>query len=229
MYYFVGILVGLNGLVRGISVVFPVLWVAHLLINRASWKKAAHIGLLITVGMLTVLFPYGIRNYIVSDEFHMTSTNSSINFWMGNNELATGGYINPSLKEPPDPNDPYSGDKIARKEAWQYIRDNLDEVGILFVIKLRNLYLADGIDTPFWVFRDDAFQGVDKPGVIDRVDMVEMSTDLANAYYRFLLVLGVGFLVAVGAGHPGIREQGRRSAMLVLTLMATTGIHLVFI
>lgn len=55
--------------------------------DRARWLAAFALGLVV------VLLPVGVRNYVVGDTFALTTSQMGTNFYMGNSEEATGLYV----------------------------------------------------------------------------------------------------------------------------------------
>ncbi len=50
---------------------------------------------LVLTGVLIVLTPVAVRNYVVSRDFVLVTSNGGLNFYVGNSEKATGGYVRP--------------------------------------------------------------------------------------------------------------------------------------
>jgi len=85
-----GLTIGLSALARPLVLIFiPFLMLAQLLNGRKDWLKRSFVIMLATV---VILFPIGIRNLIVGEEFVMTSSSGGMNFYVGNNAEATGIY-----------------------------------------------------------------------------------------------------------------------------------------
>ena len=51
--------------------------------------------LLLILSAAAVISPWTLRNYRVHGEWILISSNGGINFWIGNNEQATGEFIEP--------------------------------------------------------------------------------------------------------------------------------------
>jgi len=80
-----------------------------------------------SLGTVVVVFPWTLRNYIYFGKFIPVSTNGGLNFWMGNNPSAYGGYMFP--KDETNPLYPLTGNEleIDRKGyelGFQFIRQN---------------------------------------------------------------------------------------------------------
>ncbi len=64
---------------------------------QEGWKPGLRRVLLLTVGVLALVLPATIHNAAAADEFVPVTANGGINLYIGNNELATGEYVNPPL------------------------------------------------------------------------------------------------------------------------------------
>lgn len=92
--FLVGLVIGFSSLCRasdmlllivaGISIMQPALKLSYRL-KRLSF---------LMLGFCFVIIPVTVRNYVVSDEFVLITSNGGINFYIGNNEKATGLYNN---------------------------------------------------------------------------------------------------------------------------------------
>jgi 4-amino-4-deoxy-L-arabinose transferase-like glycosyltransferase len=77
-------------------------------------------GVVMVAALVAVLLPWSLRNQRELGDFVLISTNGGVNFWMGNNPDAWGGYMSPPARheyasEP-------ERDRGLRAEALAYIR-----------------------------------------------------------------------------------------------------------
>jgi tetratricopeptide (TPR) repeat protein len=92
-----GVLLGLAGLGKPNVLVFApfaVLWIFTGFRRRfhfRRWPEAA----LFTLGCVAAVAPITARNYAVSHDFVLVSSNAGVNFYIGNNERAEGIYVLP--------------------------------------------------------------------------------------------------------------------------------------
>jgi len=85
-----GIVIGLSTLARPLVLIFlPFLFFAFFMRQRQNWIKRSA---LVTVAVIVLLIPVGIRNLIVGEEFTLTTSSAGMNFYLGNNSDATGLY-----------------------------------------------------------------------------------------------------------------------------------------
>jgi len=94
-----GVLIGIAVLIRATALVLPA---AILLYNRARkvpWSLNIRDVALISATLLLVVSPWILRNYSTFNRFALTS-NSGVNFWMGNHPGASGAYSYPKTDNP---------------------------------------------------------------------------------------------------------------------------------
>ncbi len=88
-----GVLIGAGALLRPNVLLLGViagLWLTGVLWRRSAVRRwPAAVGLLV-LGTLLPIAPVTVRNWRVSGDFVLISTNGAINLWVGNNELADG-------------------------------------------------------------------------------------------------------------------------------------------
>ncbi len=58
---------------------------------RAGARAAA----LVLLGVLVVIVPVTVRNYVVARDFVIVTSNGGLNFYIGNSEIASGSYVRP--------------------------------------------------------------------------------------------------------------------------------------
>jgi len=65
----------------------------------AGWawreRRAVAAAALVLAGLVAVVAPVTVRNYAVSRDFVAITSNGGINFYVGNSEVSTGGYVKP--------------------------------------------------------------------------------------------------------------------------------------
>jgi tetratricopeptide (TPR) repeat protein len=88
-----GLSLGLLTLLRGnVRLLLPFV-LAWALLLRPRGAPAARRALLVAAGIAAAILPFTIRNYLVSGTWVLTTSHGGINFYMGNNALATGRYV----------------------------------------------------------------------------------------------------------------------------------------
>lgn len=88
-----GVLWGLSILTKPVPLAFlPFMLVWEIIQDPQRLRRAiARMALYTTVGFLIIL-PWTMRNYVVFHEFILVNTNGGIDFELGNNPIATGGF-----------------------------------------------------------------------------------------------------------------------------------------
>lgn len=187
-----GMCIGLSALGRGNILLFaPVLalWVFLGLWKKMErpgllerlkeqWRPGFKRALLLTGGVLLFVAPATIHNAVVGEEFVLTTANGGINFYIGNNELATGEYVNPGwidVKYDPGGRAYVQGQLGERvsygrasrwwsEQAWEWIGDNpgrwlgLTATKALFfvhrheIMQVANIHVILGRETPALFF-----------------------------------------------------------------------------
>ncbi|MDD5681488.1 MAG: tetratricopeptide repeat protein [Candidatus Omnitrophica bacterium] len=90
-----GLVFGLSALITPFIVLFLlflILWLFYLRRKYTAGKNAINL-LLICAGMMAVLLPFSVRNYVVEKRFSPFPASGGIHFYMGNNPEATGTRI----------------------------------------------------------------------------------------------------------------------------------------
>jgi len=96
LYALAGVSLGLAGIGKATALAFaPVaaLWI-WLAWRRGREGKARAVALF-ALGVLLVVVPVTVRNLVVADDFVLVTSNGGLNFYIGNSEISTGGYVKP--------------------------------------------------------------------------------------------------------------------------------------
>ena len=81
---------------------------------RAGARAAA----LVLLGVLVVIVPVTVRNYVVARDFVIVTSNGGLNFYIGNSEIASGSYVRP---EGLDIVEDADGERIAEEDLGPYL------------------------------------------------------------------------------------------------------------
>jgi len=74
------------------------LWVWR---EREGWtRRGARGAAIVILGAAAVVSPVAIRNYAVSGDLVAITSNGGVNFYIGNSEIANGGYVRPDGSDP---------------------------------------------------------------------------------------------------------------------------------
>lgn len=132
---------------------FPVIWAFLIARSEPAGRRALRAGLVLA-GILLILAPVSLRNYLVGGELVLTTSQGGANFYIGNNELADGLYVDlPFVR--PDPvfeasdfkaeAERRAGRKLTFsqvssfwfREAFKWIADNPEKAARLWAHKAR--------------------------------------------------------------------------------------------
>ncbi|HID28704.1 MAG TPA: glycosyltransferase family 39 protein, partial [Desulfobacterales bacterium] len=187
-----GLSLGLAALTRAtalavLPVIFAWLWLRS---KNATWHGVIKPFILVLLAAFLVILPWTIRNYLVHREFILISSNGGLNFWIGNNEKATGEYAFPSGTDPELFTRALSlseaqMDRLYYQEAFGFIRDHSRQ--FLGLLVRKTLY--------FWLFRPNI--GSNYP---DAGNAVALAKALYVFSYILLLPLGaLGIILSLGS------------------------------
>jgi 4-amino-4-deoxy-L-arabinose transferase-like glycosyltransferase len=189
---FAGLFWGLTAYIRPVILLVPL---ALALVDLAHGPRrfaiaAFHAGVSILLIVLVTL-PWSIRNHQVFGELVMVSSNFGPNFWMGNNPLSDGGYMDL-------PSEVADMDEIERSDyltelAKEYIWNNPAEAIQLMGKKLVKLHARETIGV---VWNES---GLHRLAGDDGVLVAKL---LATAYWYCLVFIGLAgiFILAWKAG-----------------------------
>ncbi|GAB4291579.1 MAG: tetratricopeptide repeat protein [Ignavibacteriaceae bacterium] len=97
-WLFSGIILGISALFRANILLLIVFLLPYVLLKNEfnpSVKVRLKMGLLFLTGVSLIILPVSLRNYIVENDFVLITSNGGINFYLGNNQNATGVYNTP--------------------------------------------------------------------------------------------------------------------------------------
>lgn len=150
----IGIMTGILALIKPYMLIYQfVILILDFIINR-DVRRSVKRFIIANVVMALVICPWMIRNYTVFKEFIPVSTNGGYNLYINNNPYANGAWQDP-FKFPGSPLAAYKNstndfwdevkvDKLGKKLAFQWIRENPLQFLRLGLIKLyRTFILAD--------------------------------------------------------------------------------------
>lgn len=186
-----GLSLGLTALTRAtVLAVLPIIFVSLWLRSKNSiWREAIKPFILVVLAAFLVVLPWTVRNYLVHREFILISSNGGLNFWIGNNEKATGEYAFPSGTDPELFTRSLSlseaqMDRLYYREAFGFIHDHPRQ--FLGLLTRKTLY--------FWLFRPNI--GSNYP---DAGKAVALAKALYVLSYVLLLPLAaLGIILSLG-------------------------------
>lgn len=121
---FAGLTMGACILVQPSTILFPSVFLVFELCSRARPLDAGRRMALLALGIILVVSPWTIRNYIVLDAFVPVGTAGGFSLLVGNNPKATGGYVKVEKQKGEFPTNEVAAGKFAKEKAIQWIKSN---------------------------------------------------------------------------------------------------------
>lgn len=120
----VGLFVGLGTLLRTTTLLLPILVFAHRWIAGTGMKSNVRRFLVVGFIAALVVSPWIERNYRTFNRVSLTS-NSGVNFWMGNHPGASGSYSFPLVNNPlRNVEQEFERSDLGFQLAWKFIRQS---------------------------------------------------------------------------------------------------------
>ncbi|MCJ7689998.1 MAG: glycosyltransferase family 39 protein, partial [Clostridiaceae bacterium] len=97
-WFLIGILLGVSALFRANILLFGIFLFPYIFLSKkicATIKSRMKLVLILYAGILLVILPVTLRNYVVGNDLVLLTSNGGINFYLGNNTNATGIYNTP--------------------------------------------------------------------------------------------------------------------------------------
>ncbi|MDI3258097.1 MAG: glycosyltransferase family 39 protein, partial [Kyrpidia sp.] len=185
-----GLLLGAATLTRATTLALPAGALVFYWLFGRKFLRAVAATAIFVAGMILVVAPMTIRNYMIFHALIPVSTNGGINLWMANNPHATGEYYWPEDPKQ-NPLAPYLGNEVAADReatrlAIEFIRDHPRQFLYLLRVKFDKFY---DNDTNAFVFSlTPAYPPLPGPTMV-RI------TDIADRYYHILKAVA---LVGIG-------------------------------
>lgn len=180
--FITGVLYGLLLMISPSFVLMCPVVLAAPYILRKSVPRLYLMGLII--GVVVVLTPWVVRNYLVFDRLVILSSNAGKTFILGNSENSKpneGESVDVSkyTKEIQDKGlDEIDGDKYYKEKAFEWIKNHPKDASILYMRKLLN----------YFNFRNDLATRTEQSLLRDIVMFVTYYAILLFALFRFCLI-----------------------------------------
>lgn len=207
-----GLLFGFCALTQPSSLLVPFLVIGADLLLRTSWRRAMLSLVWLLAGMVLVVAPWTIRNYLVLGEFVPISTNAAMTMYAGNHASAlgnaadTGGYVTPPLLLDWRAHNELERARFYRDAAQEWIDDNPLGFAQLTAKRLE-LILGDDSDGVYRTLR---------------LGLGEQST----VYFLLKLLSNAFWLLVIVAALPALIS--RRTAQAAPRALALTGVVLLY-
>jgi 4-amino-4-deoxy-L-arabinose transferase-like glycosyltransferase len=142
----VGLCTGAAALTRSTGLMLlPLLLLLHWLLRGHTHRRALLAwGVMLVIGTGAVVLPWATRNYVQFGRIIPISTNGGVNFWIGNNPHASGGFVFPRDAEqnPLQPliGDEHAVDRTGYRLGLEFVRAQPDKALALLPAKVFYLY-----------------------------------------------------------------------------------------
>lgn len=212
-----GALVGFASLVRSHALLLlPLLYIYVLIVVGAKRETLVKLSLLTVCAFLIVL-PWMLRNAKVFGRPALLSTNSGVNFWIGNNERAYGSYFMELPPDSPVARAQARGELAASDAGWQagrkFIIENPRRFLLLGAYKLYYLYAKETTTAVDWNYVKAARERTE-----DERCVVAYLTQ--GAYLLLCLFAAIGIVM--------VNKKNLLQKLFILVVVGWTGIHILF-
>jgi 4-amino-4-deoxy-L-arabinose transferase-like glycosyltransferase len=217
-----GALAGATALAAPVALVLPAAALGADLFRRVGLKKAFTRAAVCAAVAALAVAPWAARNRRVFDAVVPISTNGGVNLWIGNNPKATGAYNYPTARTNPlymTP-DELERDRVGRRLAWYFIRNERAQFLLLAVPKFVHTYGSD----------ISAFQleGIAR-GIEPAISARALAARLSQSYYALIWVGFVLGLLKLKRRMFAASPEGRTPlAALLVWPAALTLVYMVF-
>jgi tetratricopeptide (TPR) repeat protein len=173
-------------------------------------RRLAATGLFL-LGIAVAVAPVTVRNYVVSKDLVPITSNGGLNFYIGNSEISTGGYVKPEgLDIVTDPD----GASIAEREVGRELKPS--EVSAYWYARARRFIASNPGAWLKLLVRKLSF-------VMSSYELPQLENYYFQKRYSSLLSLPLpGFAVLAPLGLVGLAISLRRRRSLLLSLFFLT-------
>jgi len=180
------------------------------------WREGLRPAALFALGVAVVIAPITLRNYAVSRDLVFVTSNGGLNFYIGNSEISTGGYVKPEgldIVEDPD------GEAIAEAAARRDLRPS--EVSAYWYSRARSFIAANPRSWLALLVRKLSF-------TLSSYELPQLENYYFQRRYSSLLSMPLaGFAVVGPLGIVGLAAAFRRRRARLLIVFA--GVYVVTI
>ncbi|MBI3004383.1 MAG: glycosyltransferase family 39 protein [Ignavibacteriales bacterium] len=215
-----GVLIGIAVLIRATALVVPlaIVFYRHLSGTRLSVNARGFAFMSITIFL--VVSPWLVRNYVEFERFAVTS-NTGVNFWMGNHDGASGGYSFPTQDNPlAEITDDFERSNFGLKLGFAFIVSHPFDFAVLVCKKFAHFFSTD-----YWLLMTVEY----KPEWRLYPNAASVFAELtpwkvAVVHFPFVVILFLGSYGLIFHGKDGKAAILFLSSVIVLWLL----VHLVF-
>lgn len=209
-FLIIGIFSGIASLIRPVALSLPVIFLIYFLINKKKTMEIIKHFSLILAGIIIILLPWMIRNYCVFKEVIPVSTNGGVNFFIGNNEHATGRYSIQCSRNIP-------GKTELERNSLGYSK------GLEFILKNPGKFFVNGLKKIYFLYGGEMISlNWSFATVYEKENIRILAIYITQATYLLLLFATIIGLIT------WIRNYDPRFLLFVMIIILWTLIHFMF-
>ena len=209
-----GLVLGYTVLTQPSTLLFPALFMVFEVARGGGLRPAAARLVLLCCGMIAVVSPWTVRNWVVLGAFIPVSVTGGVSLYMGNNDAATGGYVS-SITEELAALDEVSANRVASERARAWIVQHPRQFAFL-ALKKQILFLGDDSGGAYSTLR----QGLKIEG-----PRYLAFKALSNAFW---LVILLGLTLSLWQRRSTSGSHDPRLLLLMLPFVYFLALHSVF-
>lgn len=204
-----GILWGLGALTRPEGLLYLiVVLVVGISINRKERALSIRRSALVLGLALITIAPWTVRNTIVHKHLVVLTTNSGVNFWIGNHPKSKGGYYFPETDNPLADTSlsEVARDRLGYREGFRLILSH--PLSFLRNLGLKSAIITSPLPSPIWA-------EISMPGVIKNIGYVFFAL-----WFELLFIFGIAGMIF---------SAGRYFKMLVWLLTSGFLLYVIYV
>ncbi len=199
-----GLIVGCGSLIKPIFILAPLCLFIWMILKKTALKETILTISIVSVVAVLTISPWLIRNMLVFNK-PLLSSNGGINFWIGNNADATGGFRFQSANNPFDSiSNEMDRDRIGYQLGLKFIKEHPIKVIALLPKKLAYLFSSESPYIISLINRVPHSPSI-KYSTLYRETPVILHI-IINIHYLFFMIMGiVGFHFLSINNHHGFQ------------------------
>lgn len=241
-YTLIGVIIGLTALVKPYFLAYPLVIVAVKWIQSKDWKQLIICTLLLSLGMIAVVLPWTVRNYIKYNLVIPVSYNGGYNIYLNNNSDNLYGKYMPiknirateEFKQKIlDTGSTYGSisayaEGIYKDAAINWIVNNPDKFMMLGLLRLKNTFFGSPSDVFIWTMSGIQYSDMSSDGKL----LYQFALSYAQIVTYVLSAAGMLYVVLnakrVVKGTFQELELSNLTLIPIANILFFTGIFFVF-
>ncbi|MDI6766969.1 MAG: hypothetical protein QME52_09125 [Bacteroidota bacterium] len=213
-------IVGYGSLIKPFFILAPISLIIWMILNKTALKEIISTISIVSIVTALTISPWLIRNISVFNEPKLSS-NGGINFWIGNNADATGGFRFQSANNPIDSiSNEMDRDRIGYQLGVKFIKEQPIKAITLLPKKLAYLFSSD---SPYIIslINREPHSPSKIYATLYRETPILLHV-LINIHYLFFMIMGIiGF-------HFLPKDKKRRFQLILIIIGYWIIVHLIY-